>query len=69
MPTGIPKRDDPLHELDHRADLQTRKQMMAILGRMPHAETVEAQKLQRVLISVVGKPWDRPVTDRLRDKS
>lgn len=69
MPTGIPKRDDPLHELDHRADLQTRKQMMAILGRMPHANTVEAQKLQRVLISVVGKPWDCPVTDRLRDKS
>ena len=69
MPKGTPKGEDPNQELDHLADLETRRQMMAILGRMPHAETVEAQKMQRSFIAAVGKPWDRPRTDRLRDTS
>lgn len=69
MPTGTPKREDPSEELDHRADLETRRQMMAILGRMPHADTTEGRKMIAALRGVVGKPWDRPKTDRLRDTS
>ena len=74
MPTGTPKSEDPNDVLDHRADLEARRQLMAILSRAPHAETTEGQKLERVLREVVGKPHDkymmkRPKTDRLRDTS
>ena len=69
MPKGTPRGSDPSQELDHLADLETRRQMMAMLSRMPHADTTEGRKLAGVLRRVVGKPWDRPRTDRLRDTS
>ena len=69
MPKGTPRGSDPSQELDHLADLQTRRQMQDILSRMPHAETTQGRKLAGRIMRVVGKPWDRPRTDRLRDTS